>query len=161
MADQRLVEMLAFNFASRTFAQKRRAQGLSRSVSAYSSFVREYLDPVVKDDHCAQSLYDFCTAANNATDLTGNLWAFSKCISQDNGKLPFWSQTVWIPWHNHITTRNFTANSGKSKLSLQTRIPQIEKASQHYLRTENFCWNYIPKMAGKLNPFYKQIPRLA
>ena len=37
--------MLAFNYASRTFAQ-----GLSKSVSAFSSFMREYLDPVVKAD---------------------------------------------------------------------------------------------------------------
>ena len=41
MADQRSVEMLAFNFPSRTFAYKRLAQGLSRSVSAFSSFMRE------------------------------------------------------------------------------------------------------------------------
>ena len=32
MADQRSVEMLAFNFASRTFAYKKLAQGLSRCV---------------------------------------------------------------------------------------------------------------------------------
>ena len=39
MADQRSVEMLAFNIASRTFAYKRPAQGLSRPVSAFSSFM--------------------------------------------------------------------------------------------------------------------------
>ena len=50
MADQRSVEMLPFNFASRTFAYKRLTQGLSRSVYAFSSFMREYLDPVVKAD---------------------------------------------------------------------------------------------------------------
>ena len=53
IADQRSVEMLAFNFASRTFAYKRLAQGLSRSVSAFLSFMREYLNPVVKADQCA------------------------------------------------------------------------------------------------------------
>ena len=58
MADQRSVEMLAFNFAGRTFAFKRLAQGLSRSVSAFSSFMREYLDPVVKADQCAQYVDD-------------------------------------------------------------------------------------------------------
>ena len=58
MADQRSVEMLAFNFASRTFAYKRLAQGLSRSVSAFSSFMREYLDPAVKADQCAQYVDD-------------------------------------------------------------------------------------------------------
>ena len=54
MADQRSLEMLAFKFASRTSAYKRLAQGLSRSVSAFSSFMREYMDPVVKADQCAQ-----------------------------------------------------------------------------------------------------------
>ena len=47
MADQRSVEMLAFTFARRTIAYRRLAQCLSRSVSAFSSFMREYLDPVV------------------------------------------------------------------------------------------------------------------
>ena len=54
MADQWSVEMLAFNLASRFFAYKRLAQGLSRSVSAVLSFMRDYLDPVVKVDQCAQ-----------------------------------------------------------------------------------------------------------
>ena len=35
MADQRSIEMLAFNFASRTFAYCRLAQGLSRALSVF------------------------------------------------------------------------------------------------------------------------------
>ena len=82
MADQRPVEMLAFNFSSRTFAYKRLAQSLSRSVSALSSFMREYLEPVVKADQCAQYVDDIGIAANNATDLTRNIRAVLvfKCI---------------------------------------------------------------------------------
>ena len=87
MADQRSVEMLAFNFASRTFAYRRLAQGLSRSVSAFSSFMREYLDPVVKADQCAQYVDDIGFAANNATDLTRNIRAVFKCIRQAGLKL--------------------------------------------------------------------------
>ena len=52
-ADQRSVKLLAFNFASRTFAYRRLAQGLSRALSASSSFMREYLDTVIKADQCA------------------------------------------------------------------------------------------------------------
>ena len=37
MTDQQSIEFLAFNFASRTFANRR----LSRSISAFSSFIRE------------------------------------------------------------------------------------------------------------------------
>ena len=56
MADQRSVELLALNFASRFFAYRRLAQGLSRSVSAFSSLMREYLDPVVKADQRPQNV---------------------------------------------------------------------------------------------------------
>ena len=82
MADQRWVEILAFKFASRTFAYKRLAQGLSRSVSTFSSFMHEYLDPVVKADQFAQYVDDIGIAANNATDLTRNIRAVFQCIRQ-------------------------------------------------------------------------------
>ena len=87
MADQRLVEMLAFKFASRTFAYIRLAQGLSRSMSAFSSFMREYLDPVVKADQVAQYVDDIGVAANNARDLTRNIRAVFKCIRPAELKL--------------------------------------------------------------------------
>ena len=87
MADQRSVEMLAFNFASRTFAYKKLAQGLSRSFSAFSSVMREYLDPIVKADQCAQYVDDIGIAANNARDLTRNIRAIFKCIRQAGLKL--------------------------------------------------------------------------
>ena len=84
MADQRSVEMLACYFSSRTFAYRRLAQGLSRSVSAFSSFMREYLDPVVKADQCAQYVDDIGNAPNTATDLTRNIRAVLQCIRNAN-----------------------------------------------------------------------------
>ena len=87
MADQRSVEMLAFKYASKTFAYRRLAQGLRRSVSAFSSFTRNYLDPVVKADQCAQYVDDIGIAANNATDLTPNIRAVFKCIRNAGLKL--------------------------------------------------------------------------
>ena len=61
---------------------KRLAQGLSRSVSAFSCFMREYLDPVIKVDKGAQNVDDIGIAANNATDLTWNIRAVFKCVRQ-------------------------------------------------------------------------------
>ena len=40
--------------------------------------MREYLDPVVKADQCAQYVDDFGIAANNDTDLTRNIRALFK-----------------------------------------------------------------------------------
>ena len=87
MADQRSVEMLAFHFGNRNFAYRRLAQGLSKSLSGFSSFLREYLDPIVKADQCAEYVDDIGTAANNATDLTRNIRAVFRCIRQAGLKL--------------------------------------------------------------------------
>ena len=87
MADQRSVEMLAFNFASKTIAYKGLAQDLSRFVSAFSRFMREYLDPVVEADQCAQYVDDIGIAANNATDLTRNIRSVFQCIRDAGLKL--------------------------------------------------------------------------
>ena len=87
MADQRSVEMLAFNFASRPSVHKRLAQGLSRSVSAFSSFMPEYLDPVVKADQCAQYVDAIGLSANNVTDLARSIRAVFQCIRSARLKL--------------------------------------------------------------------------
>ena len=87
MADQRSAQMLAFNFASRISVYKRLAQGLSRTVSAISSFMREYLDPVVKADQCAQYVDNIGIEANRATDITGNIRAIFQCIHRAGLKL--------------------------------------------------------------------------
>ena len=92
MVDQGSMEMLAFNFASRTFAYKRFAQGLSRSVSPFSSFMRKYLDPVVKADQGAQYVDDIGFAAENVTDLTRGIRAVFKCVREAGLKLTIWSQ---------------------------------------------------------------------
>ena len=87
MADQRSVEILAFSFATRTFAYKSLAQEISRSVSDFSSFMREYLDSVVKADQRARYVDDIGIAANIVTDLTRNIRAVFKCICQAGLKL--------------------------------------------------------------------------
>ena len=80
MADQLSVEMLVFNFDSRTFAYRRLAQGLSRYVCSFSNFTREYLGPVVEPDHRAQYVDDIGLAASKAMDLSRNVRAVLQCI---------------------------------------------------------------------------------
>ena len=160
MADQRSVEMLAFNFASGTFAYKRLAQGLIRSVSAFSSFMREYLDPVVKADQCAQYVDDIGTAANNATDLTRNIRAVFKCIRQAGLKLTiqkchFGVRQVEFLGRT-ISPEGISPQARKIQNFLaKLRFPKSKKALQRYLGFVNYYRNYIPRMAEKLHPFYR------
>ena len=80
MADQRSIEILAFNFASRTIPYRRLDQGLSRALFAFSSCMREYLDKTIKADQCAQYVDD-------ADHLIANLRATFKCIQEADPKL--------------------------------------------------------------------------
>ena len=85
--DAESIEMLAFNFASWTFVYKRLAQGLSRALSAFSTFKREYLDRVIKADQCAQYVDDIGVAATYANQLITNLRATFQCIREAGLKL--------------------------------------------------------------------------
>ena len=159
MADQRSVEMLAFNFASRTFAYKRLARGVSKSVSAFSSFMREYLDPVVKADQCAQYVDDIGIAANNATDLTRNIRAVFKCIRHAGLKLTIEKCHFGVRQVEFLGRTNSAERISPQARKIQNflnklRFPKSKKALQRYLGCVNYCRNYIPRMAEKLNPFY-------
>ena len=160
MADQRSVEMLAFNFASRTFAYKRLAQGLSTSVSAFSSFMREYLDPVVKADQCAQYVDHIGIAANNATDFTRNIRAVFKCIRQEGLKLTiekclFGVRQVEFLGRT-ISPEGISPQARKIQKFLDNlRLPKSKKTLQRSLGFVNYYRNFIPRMAKKFNPFYK------
>ena len=159
MADHRLVEMLAFIFASRNFAYKRLAQVLSRSVSAFSSFMREYLDPVIKADQCAQYVDDLGISANNATDLTRYIRAVVKCIRPAGLKLTidkchFGVRQVEFLGRT-ISPEGISPQARKSQHFLdKPRFFKSKKALQRYLGFVNYYRNYIPRMAEKLNPFY-------
>ena len=80
MADQQLIELLAFNFASRTFSYRRLAPGLSRYLSAFSSFIRQYLAPVIKADQCAHYVDDLGIAATTLQQLIRNMRALFQCL---------------------------------------------------------------------------------
>ena len=86
-ADPQPTELFAFNFASRKIAYRRFARGLSRSLSAISCFIREYLDPVIKADQCAQYVDDIGVAANTVQQLIKNLRAVFQCLRKAGLKL--------------------------------------------------------------------------
>ena len=159
MADQRSVETLAFNFAGRTFAYRRLAQGLSRSVSAFSSSMREHLDPVVTANQCAQYVDDIGIAANNAMDLTRNIRAVFKCIRPAGLKLTLEKNHFGVRQVEFlgrtIPPEGISPQARKIQIFLdKLRFNKSKKALQRYLGFVNYYRNYIPRMAEKPNPFY-------
>ena len=160
MVDQHSVEMLAFNFASRTFAHKRLAQGLNRSVSAFSSFMREYLDPVVKADQCAQYVDDIRNAVKNATVVTRNTRSVFNCIRQAGLELTLEKCHFGIRQVELLGKTNSSAGVSPQSHKIQNLLSKlillkIKKALQRYLRFTVSYRSHIPRMAEKLKPFYK------
>ena len=160
MADQQSIELLAFNFASRTFAYRRLAQGLIRSLSAFSSFIREYLDPVIKADQCAQYVDDIGIAANTPEQLIKNLRAVFQCLRKAGLKLSmtkchFGVQEVDF-LGRPITTNGVAPQKQKIANFLEKfKFSRSKKALQRYIGFLNYYRNYIPRLAERLTPFFQ------
>ena len=164
MADQRSIEMLAFNFASRTFAYRRLAQGLSRALSAFSSFMREYLDKVIKADQCAQYVDDIGIAANDADHLIKNLKATFECIRHAGLKLTMhkchFGATEIDFLGRTITPEGVKPQKQQITTFLEkTKFPKSKKALQRYLGFLNYYRNYIPRLSEKLAPFFQLLKK--
>ena len=165
MADQRSIEMLAFNFASRTFAYRRLAQGLSRVLSAFSSFMREYLDKVIKADQCAQYVDDIGIAANDAEQLIKNLRATFQCIRHAGLKLTM-HKCHFGATEIDFLGRTITPDGVRPQrprvhnfVEKKTKFPKSKKALQRYLGFLNYYRNYIPRLSEKLTPFFKLLTK--
>ena len=158
------MDVIDFIFAGRTFAYKRLVQGLERCVSAFSSFMREYLDLFAKNNRCAQCGNDIGIAANAASDLTRNIWAVFECICAAGLKLGVdkchfvVNQSEFL--HRTISPGRTSLQTHKIKKFLN-KLRFLKKFCSatwvRYLGFENYYKNIIPRMAEKLNPFYKLV----
>ena len=137
MADQQTIVLLAFNFASRTFAYRRLAQRFSRSLSAFSSFIREYLDPVIKADQCTQYVDDIGIAANTPEQLIKNIRAIFQCLRKAGLKLSMAKChfAVQVDFRGRtITTKGIAPQKQKiAKFLEKVKFPRSKKALQRYI----------------------------
>ena len=150
--------MLASNFASRTFAYRCLAQGLSRALSAFLSFMRDYLDKVIKADQCAQYVGNIGIAANDADHLIANLRATFKCIQEAGLELTM-HKCHFGATESDFLGRTITPQCVKPhKQSVQnflekTKFPKSKKVLQRYL---GFL-NHVPRLSERLAPIYKML----
>ena len=164
MADYQSIQMLAFNFASRTFAYRRLAQGLSKSLSAYSSFMREYLDRVIKADQCGQYVDDIGITANDAKQLCANIRTVFECIRNAGLKLIMSKSHFGVKQVNFlgrtITPAGVVPQADKVKDFLwKLRFPKSKKALQRYIGFLNYYRTYIPRLSERLSPFFETSQR--
>ena len=112
MADDLSTQLLAFNFSSRTYAYNCLAQGLSKSVTGFSAFIRHYLDPCLAADICTQFMDDIGCGVETFQQLDTTLRKIFECIrrpglklSPENSKIAtkfiqFWAtSSLLMPYH--------------------------------------------------------------
>ena len=160
MADQQSIALLAFNFANITFAYRRLAQGLSFSLSAPSSFIREYLDPVIKVDQCAQYVDDIGVAANTPEQLIKHLRAVFQCLQKAGLKLSMAKCHFGIQEVNFlgrtISTKGVAPQKQKiTKFPEKVKFPRSKKALQIYIGFLKSYRNYKPRLAQRLTTFFQ------
>ena len=160
MADYQTIQMLAFKFASQTFAYRRFAQGPSRSLSAFSSFMREYLDKAIKADQCAQYVDVIGIAANDAKKLCANIRTVFECIRNAGLKLTMSKCHFGVKQVDFlgrtITPQGVAPQADKVKDFLSKLIfPKSKKALQRSIGFLNYYRNYIPRLFERLSPFFK------
>ena len=158
--------MLAFNFATRTFAYRKLAQGLSRALSAFSSVMRKYLDRISKADQCTQYV-DIGIAVNNADQLIINLRAtFEYTREGREARLKLTLHKCHFgATENDRLGRTITpefVNPQKERFAnfLENAIfPKSKKALQRYLGFLNYYRNYIPRLSEKIVTFFQLLKK--
>ena len=126
MADDLSVQLLAFNFGSRTYAYKYLAQGLGKSVTGFSSFIRHYLDTCLLADLCTQFMDDIGSAVNNYPELIPTFNKRFDCIRKSGLKLSpkkckIGTQRMKFLGKCSNTTRSYARGSKKFYIPKQSK----------------------------------------
>ena len=157
-------QLLSFNFGSRTFAFLRLAQGLNRSLSAFTSVVREYFDPLVKADRCAQYVDDIGIAANTSDELIENLELVFQQLSKAGLKLSmnkceFGQQQIEYLGKSISSTGIAPIEKRIPDYLKKLKPPNSVKALQRYLGFVNLYRSCIPRLADKTAVLHELIKK--
>ena len=160
MADDLSVQLLAFNFTSRTFAYTCLAQGLNKSVTGFSSFVKHYLDPSLAANLCTQFMEDIAAGVDEFDELIPVLRKIFDCLRASGLKLSAHKcefGTAKIDYlGSTITPKGISPESAKfTKFLEQIRMPNTVKQVKRVIGFVQFFRNFMPNLGDKLFPFYR------
>ena len=164
MADEKSVNLLAFNFGGRTFAFKRLAQGLNRSPTAFSSCVSKDLEACVANDQCVVYFDDLGSGAYDGIKLLENLDEIFTSITRSGFKLSmekcqFGISQIQFLGHT-ITENGLSPNKDKVEKFLNNiKTPKTIKQVRKFIGFIQYFQKLIPNLAVKLRPFFKLLPK--
>ena len=138
------VQLLSFNFASRTYAYTRLAQGLNKSVTGFSSFVRSYLDSCLATNLCTQFVDDIGCGVETFEQMVPTLRQIFDCLRKSGLRLTPHKCEFGMP------SINFLGNTIISKGLQPKGLDRKNSKISEYNETSNYCetsekisWVYI------------------
>ena len=159
MADNISVQLLAFKFASRTYAYKCLVQGLNMSVNGCSSFIRHFFDPSLASGNCTQFMDEIGNAVTNFEKLVPSLREIFISVRQSGlqlspKKCEIETDTMKCLGKNISAEKISPEKSKITKLLDKFEMPTITKQVKRLLGITQFFRNYIPNLGEKLITLY-------
>ena len=135
MADPLSVQLLWFNFASRTYAYTRLAQGLNKSVTGFSSFVRSCLYSCLAANLCTQFMDDIGCGVETFEQMIPTLRQIFDCLRKSGLRLTPQKCEFGMPsinfLGNTITSKGLKPEKEKIKKFLNTiKVPTTAKQTR-------------------------------
>ena len=160
MADPLSVQLVSFNFASRTYAYTRLAQGLNKSVTGFSSFVRSYLDSCLAANLCTQFMDDIGCGVETFEQMVPTLRQIFDCLRKSGLRLTPHKCEFGMPsinfLGNTITSKGLQPEKQKIQKFLNTiKLPTTVKQVKRLVGFTFFFRSFLPNLAQNLMPWYK------
>ena len=160
MADPLSVQLSSFNFASRTYAYTRLAQGSNKSVTAFSSFVSSYLGFCLAANLCTHFMDDIGCRVETFEQMVPTLRQIFDCLRKSGLRLTphnceFGMPSINFPG-NTITPKGLQPEKEKIQkflktIKLPTTVKQVVWVSWVYI----FFRSFLRNLAQNLMPWYK------
>ena len=160
MADPLSVQLLSFNFASRTYAYTRLAQGLNKSVTGFTSFVRSYLDSCLAANLCTQFMDDIGCGKETFGQMIPTLRQIFDYLRKSGLRLTPHKCEVGMTsinfLGNTITPQGLKLETEKIEKFLKTmKLPATVRQLKRLVGFVLFFHSSLPNLAQNLMPWYK------
>ena len=160
MADDLSVQLLAFNFASRTFAYNSLDKGLNKSVTGFISIVKLYLDPCLATNVSTQVMEDIAAEVSFFDEMIPALRTIFDSLRKSGSKLSAHKCEIGTIQLDYLgstfTTKRVSPKITKIENFLgQIRMPDTVKQKKRLIGFVDFFRNFIPNRGQKLLSFYK------
>ena len=154
------VQLLSFNFSSRTYAYTRLAQGFKKSVTGFSTFVRSYFDSCLAANLFTQFMDDIGCGVETFEQKIPTLRQIFYCLRKSGLRLTphkcEFGKTSINFLGNTITPQGLKPETEKIEKILKTmKLPATVRQVKRLVGFVLLFRSFLPNLTQSLMPWYK------